>query len=75
MRKYRNIESINKAIEKKENSLKRERDRTTSSFSRIGFGHSMRCTKINISFSKEDKLKSDLRELYMQKEEMIKCKN
>ena len=67
-RQYKNIESLEKAIRKKEESLKKASDESTRKLSNIGFGHSMRCTKINISFSKEDKLREDLKELNLQLE-------
>ena len=63
---YKNIEKLKAAIESKEEKIKIESRRSTEKLSRIGFGHSMRCTRINVSFSKEDKLKSDLKELYIQ---------
>lgn len=66
MRLYKNIDTLLKAIERKETQLNNEQTKTTNQFSKLGFGHSMRCTKINISFSKEDKLKDDLKSLYIQ---------
>lgn len=64
MRNYKNIGSLKKAIEKKEQSYEKAKEESTKKFRSIGFGHSMRCSKINISFTKEDKLKADLREMY-----------
>lgn len=64
MRNYKNIDSLKKAIEKKEQSYEKAKEESTKKFRNIGFGHSMRCSKINISFTKEDKLKADLREMY-----------
>jgi hypothetical protein len=71
-RVYKNIISLEKAIIKKEEALRVERNKKTSQFGNIGFGHSMRCTKINISFSREDKLRDDLRDLYIQKDILTK---
>ena len=70
MRKYKNINSLETAILKQEEKLREERNNSTKKFANIGFGHSMRCTKINISFSKEDKLKSDLQEMYILLDEL-----
>ncbi len=56
----------------KRNQLYKERKLSTEKFSRIGFGHGMRCAKINISFTKEDKLKNDLEELECQLYELKK---
>ena len=70
MRKYKNINSLETAILKKEEKLREEINNSTKKFANIGFGHSMRCTKINISFSKEDKLKSDLQEMYILLDEL-----
>jgi len=67
-RQYKNIDSLKRVIKKKEENLKKEEKESIRKFSNIGFGHSMRCTKINISFSKEDKLKEELRELNIQLE-------
>lgn len=72
MRKYKNIESLQKAIDKKEELLIKAKKESTNKFNNIGFGHSMRCTRINISFSKEDKLRDDLREMYILLDEMEK---
>ena len=70
MRKYKNINSLETAILKKEEKLREEINNSTKKFANIGFGHSMRCTKITISFSKEDKLKSDLQEMYILLDEL-----
>ena len=70
MRKYKNIDSLEKAILKKEEAFEKVKQESTRKFNNIGFGHSMRCTKINISFSKEDKLRDDLREMYLLLDEM-----
>lgn len=70
MRKYKNIDSLQRAIDKKEEALKKARDESTRKFGNIGFGHSMRCSKINLSFSKEDKIRDDLREMYSLLEEL-----
>ena len=70
MRKYKNINSLETAILKKEEKLREERNNSTKKFANIRFGHSMRRTKINISFSKEDKLKSDLQEMYILLDEL-----
>ena len=53
-----------------ETELREERNNSTKKFANIGFGHSMRCTKINISFTKEDKIKSDLQEMYILLDEL-----
>lgn len=64
MRKYKNIDSLQRAIDRKEEALKKTKDESTRKFGNIGFGHSMRCSRINLSFSKEDKLRDDLKEMY-----------
>ena len=70
MRNYKNVDSLQKAILKKEEAFEKAKQESTRKFNNIGFGHSMRCTKINISFSKEDKLRDDLREMYLLLDEM-----
>lgn len=70
MREYKNIESLQKAITKKEEAYKKARNESTRKFANIGFGSNMRGYKnvSQLSFSKEDKLRDDLRELHCQLE-------
>ena len=70
MRNYKNIDSLKKAILKKEDALLKAKQESSRKLNNIGFGHSMRCTKINVSFTKEDKLSDDLKQMYILLEEM-----
>jgi hypothetical protein len=70
MRVYKNLDTLKKAIAKKEVTLKEEQDRTTQSFINLGWGAGMRRSKLGCSYTKEDKLREQLREMYLREEEL-----
>ena len=71
MRTYTNILSLLKAIEKKEESLAKASNDSIRQVSNMGFGTGMRYSKMpTCGFAKEDRLKAELKELYIQEEEL-----
>lgn len=71
MRTYTNIKSLEKAIEKKEIAYDKAREDSTRQFGNIGWGSGMRLSKMpSCGFSKEDRLRDDLRELNIQLDDL-----
>jgi len=67
-RAYKNIDSLKRAIERKEAQLEKEHIKNVNAFANIGFGTNMRGYKrvSSLSYTKEDRLKEQLEVLQMQ---------
>ena len=61
-RKYSKA-TLEKRLERLEDSLRKEQERQHSVLERQGFGHAMRNTRIGVSFKREDELKEKIRKV------------
>lgn len=61
-RKYSKA-TLEKRLERLEESLRNEQERQHSVLERQGFGHAMRNTRIGVSFKREDELKEKIRKV------------
>jgi hypothetical protein len=63
MAKLTPLQKLLNRKERLEASYAKASSESTRKFSNLGWGHGMRCSKINISFTKEDRIKEKLREV------------
>ena len=61
-RKYSKA-TLEKRLERLEESLRKEQERQHSVLERQGFGHAMRNTRTGVSFKREDELKEKIRKV------------
>ena len=61
-RKYSKV-TLEKRLERLEESLRKEQERQHAVLERQGFGFAMRNTRIGVSFRREDELKDKIRDI------------
>lgn len=71
-RKYKTVESLQRAIKAKEERYTKAQADSTRQFQNIGWGAGMRLSKMpSCGFSKVHRLRDELRELYCQLDDFV----
>lgn len=70
-RQYKSLESLNKAIERKEAQYEKAKADGLRQWNNVGFGTGMRYSKLpSCGFNKEKRIRDELRELYCQLDDL-----
>ena len=71
-RQYKTLESLKKAIERKETQYEKAKADSLRQCNNVGFGTGMRYSKLpSCGFNKENRIRDELRELYCQLDDFV----